>query len=154
MNLYRVTKFSIYLSFTVHYNYTKIGRFTPILSIRIVLRCFYLLISHFENVSTWISRLPFALNAMLDLCTTKILLTPALILEAEINSIFFFVVVVNLIPVPSFKMKGMDLVLILKRTCRRTLDLMKASSAKIYLDTLRILKVIRSTTPQMLLGLK
>ena len=153
MNLYRVTKFSIYLSFTLHYNYTKIGRFTPILSIRIVLRCFYLLISHFENVSTWISRLPFALNAMLDLCTTKILLTPALILEAEINSIFFFVVV-NLIPVPSFKMKGMDLVLILKRTCRRTLDLMKASSAKIYLDTLRILKVIRSTTPQMLLGLK
>ena len=153
MNLYRVTKFSIYLSFTVHYNYTKIGRFTPILSIRIVLRCFYLLISHFENFSTWISRLPFALNAMLDLCTTKILLTPALILEAEINSIFVFVVV-NLIPVPSFKIKGMDLVLILKRTCRRTLDLMKASSAKIYLDTLRILKVIRSTTPQMLLGLK
>ena len=153
MNLYRVTKFSIYLSFTVHYNYTKIGRFTPILSIRIVLLCFYLLISHFENFSTWISRLPFALNAMLDLCTTKILLTPALILEAEINSVFFFVVV-NLIPVPSFKMKGMDLVLILKRTCRRTLDLMKASSAKINLDTLRILKVIRSTTPQMLLGLK
>ena len=153
MNLYRVTKFSIYLSFTVHYNYTKIGRFTPILSIRIVLLCFYLLISHFENFSTWISRLPFALNAMLDLCTTKILLTPALILEAEINSIFFFVVV-NLIPVPGFKMKGMDLVLILKRTCRRTLDLMKASSAKIYPDTLRILKVIRSTTPQMLLGLK
>ena len=153
MNLYRVTKFSIYLSFTVHYNYTKIGRFTPILSIRIVLRCFYLLISHFENFSTWISRLPFALNATLDLSTTKILLTPALILEAEINSIFFFVVV-NLIPVPSFKMKGMDLVLTLKRTCRRTLDLMKASSAKIYLDTLRILKVIRSTTPQILLGLK
>ena len=89
-DLYRVTKFSIYLSFTVHYNYTKIGRFTPILSIRIVLLCFYLLISHFENFSTWISRLPFALNAMLDLSTTKILLTPALILEAEINSIFFF----------------------------------------------------------------
>ena len=34
------------------YNYTKIGRFMPILSIRIVLSCFYLLISHFENFST------------------------------------------------------------------------------------------------------
>ena len=55
---------SIYLSFTVHYNYTKIGRFTPILSIIIVLNCFYPLISHFENFSTWISRLPFAVNAM------------------------------------------------------------------------------------------
>ena len=41
-----------YLSFTVHYNYTKIGRFTPILSIKIVLNGFYPLISHFENFST------------------------------------------------------------------------------------------------------
>ena len=51
MNLYHLTKSSIYLSFTVHYNYTKIGRFTPFLSITIVLSCFYLLISHFENFS-------------------------------------------------------------------------------------------------------
>ena len=35
-----------------NYNYTKIGRFGPILSIRIVLSCFYLLISHFQNFST------------------------------------------------------------------------------------------------------
>ena len=48
-----------YLSFAVHYNYSKISRFTPILSVRIVLSCFYLLISHFENFSTWISRLPW-----------------------------------------------------------------------------------------------
>ena len=55
-----MTKFSIYLSFNVHYNYTKIGKFKPILSIRIVLCCFYLLISSlFENFSTWISRLPY-----------------------------------------------------------------------------------------------
>ena len=40
VNLYHVTKFSLYLSFTVHYNYTKIGRFPPILSIRIVLAVF------------------------------------------------------------------------------------------------------------------
>ena len=40
------------LVFTIYYNYTKIGRFTPILSIRIVLSCFYQLISHFENFST------------------------------------------------------------------------------------------------------
>ena len=33
-------------------NYTKIGRFTPILSITIVLSCFYQLISRFENLST------------------------------------------------------------------------------------------------------
>ena len=52
---------SFYLSFTVHYNYSKISRRhkKPILSIRIVLSCFYLLISHFENFSTWISRLPW-----------------------------------------------------------------------------------------------
>ena len=31
-----VTKFLIDLSFTVHYDYTKIGRFTPILSMRII----------------------------------------------------------------------------------------------------------------------
>ena len=39
-------------------NYTKIGSFTSILSIRIVLGFFYLLITHFGNLSTWISRLP------------------------------------------------------------------------------------------------
>ena len=58
VNLYHVTKFSIYVSFTVHYNYTKIGRFTPILSITIVLSCFYLLISHFENLTFSVCRLP------------------------------------------------------------------------------------------------
>ena len=31
-----VTKFSVDLSFSVHYDYTKIGRFTPILSMRIM----------------------------------------------------------------------------------------------------------------------
>ena len=65
VNLYHVTKFSIYLSFTIYYNYPKIGKFTLILSIRIVLRCFYLLISHFENLN-----LMFAvrrINAMLNL---------------------------------------------------------------------------------------
>ena len=41
--VYHVTKLSIYLELTVHYNNTKI---TPILSIRIVLSCFYLLITH------------------------------------------------------------------------------------------------------------
>ena len=52
LRLHHVTKFSIHLSFTVHYNYTKIGRFTPILSRRIVSSCFYLLLSHFEYFST------------------------------------------------------------------------------------------------------
>ena len=67
VNMCHVTKFSIYLSFTVYYIYAKIGRFTPILSITIVLSWFHLLISHFEHFSTWISRLPFGVNAMLNL---------------------------------------------------------------------------------------
>ena len=36
VNLYNLTKFPLYLSFTVHYNYSKNSRFTPILSVRIV----------------------------------------------------------------------------------------------------------------------
>ena len=54
VNFYHVDKFPLYLSFTAHYNYTKIGRFTSILTIRIVLSCFNQLISHFEreNFST------------------------------------------------------------------------------------------------------
>ena len=54
--VYHVTKFSIYLGFTDHYNNTKI---TPILSIRIVLSCFYLLITHLlKNIflGTWFNK--------------------------------------------------------------------------------------------------
>ena len=39
-NLYHVTKFPIYLSFTVHHFYLLISRFAQFLSIRIVLSCF------------------------------------------------------------------------------------------------------------------
>ena len=46
VNLYHVTKFSIYLWFTAYYNYTKIGRFTPIPSVRIV--SFKILITHYS----------------------------------------------------------------------------------------------------------
>ena len=55
----RVSSFND-LSFTVHYNYTKIGRLRPILSIRIVLSCFYLLVSHFEisQLESHVCRLP------------------------------------------------------------------------------------------------
>ena len=56
-------------------DYTKIARFTPILSRIIVLSCFYLLISHCENFLTWISRLPFAVNAMLNLSNVCLLYT-------------------------------------------------------------------------------
>ena len=73
LNLYHVTKFAIYLSFTVYYNYMKISRFTPILSMTIVLSCFYLLISHIVNFSTWISCFPFAINTMLSLSINAIL---------------------------------------------------------------------------------
>ena len=52
VNLFHVAKFFIYLSFTVDYSYAKIGRFTPILSVRIVSSYFYLHITHFKNFST------------------------------------------------------------------------------------------------------
>ena len=68
MSLCHMTKFSIYLLLTVdHYNYTKMSRFTPILSI--MFNCFKLfLFAHFSFcVSTWISHLPIAINAMLNL---------------------------------------------------------------------------------------
>ena len=42
--MYHVTIFFLFMSFTVHYFYTKISVFTSFLSIRNVLDCFYLLI--------------------------------------------------------------------------------------------------------------
>ena len=44
------------LSFPVYYFCSKISSFTPVLSIRIVLDSFYLLIFYFEKLSTWIRR--------------------------------------------------------------------------------------------------
>ena len=64
-NLYHVTKFYVFLSFTVHYFCTKISRFSRVLSIRFVLGCFYLLIFYFEKFSTSIWRLPFAVKVTL-----------------------------------------------------------------------------------------
>ena len=67
MNLYHVTKFSPYFSFTVYCFYTKISSFMPVLSKRIVLDCFYLLIFYFEKFSTDVCRLPCAVNVNLNL---------------------------------------------------------------------------------------
>ena len=72
MNLYHVTKFSLFLMFIVHYFYKKVNCFTPVLSIRIALSCFYLL-SCFEIFSTRIWRLPFAVNVTLKLSIFKLL---------------------------------------------------------------------------------
>ena len=44
VNMYHVTKVSLNLSFTVHFNCTKISRFTPFLYRRIVWAGFYMLI--------------------------------------------------------------------------------------------------------------
>ena len=52
VNLYHVTKFSPSLSFTVYYLYSKISRFKPVLSIRIALDSFYVLIFYSEEFST------------------------------------------------------------------------------------------------------
>ena len=67
VNLYHVTKFSPYFSFTVYCFYIKIKRFMPVLPISIVLDCFYLLIFHSEKFSTDVCCLPFAVNVNLNL---------------------------------------------------------------------------------------
>ena len=67
MNFYHVTKFSPYFSFTVYCFYTKISSFTPALSIRIALDCFYLLVFYSEKFSTDFCRLPYAVNVNLNL---------------------------------------------------------------------------------------
>ena len=64
VNLYHVTKFSIYLSFTVYYNYTKIGRFTPILSITICYKLF--LSAHFSFLKFLNLNLTFAICCKRD----------------------------------------------------------------------------------------
>ena len=51
-NLYHVTKFSLFSSFTVHDFNKIVSCFTPVLSISIVLTCFYLLIFYFGKLST------------------------------------------------------------------------------------------------------
>jgi len=56
--------FSFTCRLTVYYNFTKIGRFRPILSIRNYYCLKLFLSAHF---STWIWHLPFAINAMLNL---------------------------------------------------------------------------------------
>ena len=66
MTLYQVTKLSPYFSFTVCYVYTKISNFLPVLSIRIVLDCFYLLISILTKISTDVCRMPYAVNVNLS----------------------------------------------------------------------------------------
>ena len=51
----------------VHYFYLQISSFRLVLSITIVLDCFYLLIYYFEKFSTRVWRLPFAINVTLNL---------------------------------------------------------------------------------------
>ena len=44
VNLYQETKFSLYLSFSIHYNFMEISGFMLDLSIKIALSCFKLFI--------------------------------------------------------------------------------------------------------------
>ena len=55
------------MSLTVYYFCSKVSSFIPILFIRIVLDSFYLLVFYSEKFSTWISLLPFDVNANLNL---------------------------------------------------------------------------------------
>ena len=67
----RLTKFSPYFPFTLYCFYTKISSFMPILIIGIVPDCFYLLIFYSEKFSTWVWRLPFAVNVNLNLSNKR-----------------------------------------------------------------------------------
>ena len=67
MNLYHVTKFFPYFSFTVYCFYTKISSFMPVLSVRIVVDSFFLLIFYSEKFSTHVCRLPYSANVNLNL---------------------------------------------------------------------------------------
>ena len=58
-----MTKFPLYLPFSVDCIFTNISSFMPSSS---VLNCFYLLVSKFEKLTTWIWRLPFAVNVILN----------------------------------------------------------------------------------------
>ena len=85
--LYHVTKFSPYFSFTVYCFYTKISSFTPALSIRIALDCFYLLIFYCEKFSTDVCRLPYAVNVNLNLSIVSQLIAKTLhVAEKEFNT--------------------------------------------------------------------
>ena len=72
VNLYHLTKFSPYFSFTLYCFYTKISSFMPVSTIGIVRDCFYLLIFYSEKFSTWVWRLPFAVNVNLNLSNLDI----------------------------------------------------------------------------------
>ena len=71
VNLCHVTKFSLYLSFTVLSFYKNRSSFTSFSSIRIVLDCFCLIICYFQKFSIWTCRLHFAVNATLNLSTEQ-----------------------------------------------------------------------------------
>ena len=62
-----MTKFSPYFPFTLYCFYAKISSFMPVFAIGIVRDCFYLLIFYCEKFSTWVWRLPFAVNVNLNL---------------------------------------------------------------------------------------
>ena len=62
----------LYLSFTVHYFYTKICSSTQFLIDKNFLSCFYLLNFYFEKFSTSIWRLPFAVYVKLKLSNNSV----------------------------------------------------------------------------------
>ena len=73
MNVYHVTKFSLHLSFTVRYFYSKISCFTLFLSVRTVLSCFHLFFFSILRNSQLESDIKsdmanFAINETLNLC--------------------------------------------------------------------------------------
>ena len=82
--MYHVIKFPPYFSFTVYCFYTKISSFMLVLSTRIVLDFFYLLIFYSEKFSTDVCRLPYAVNVNLNLSNSS-----ALTAKMKLFALFF-----------------------------------------------------------------
>ena len=85
MNLYHITKFSLYLSLTVFLLLQNITSFTIFSSTRVVLGYFYLPIFYFEKFSTCVCRLSFAVNVILNPCKSDKETCPRITRPSEPN---------------------------------------------------------------------
>ena len=109
MNLYHLTKFSPYFSFTLYCFYTKISSFMPVLTIGIVRDCFYLLIFYSEKFSTWVWRLPFAVNVNLNLSNLdiKLIFQSGTLSPRGVNKCFSFNQFIPVFHVTMFLPRGL-----------------------------------------------
>ena len=82
-NLYHMTKFSLYLSFTFHYFYTQISSFMQFFIHKNCFEFFCLLIFYFEKFLAWIWSLPFTVYVKLKLSSIIINISILIIIPCE-----------------------------------------------------------------------